>query len=253
VDRVPTTFPERAERLWALHSLVRAELFMFTQPGALSPNELLEALMEYVFRAQRWWKCSLRGWFALTIVLLACLGTTALSRHRGLAKALGTADCTVPLAAAAVALALDALLLALWAPVHQHCRSVAEAAANNYRHLRHAMMLSFIGAFEFAGLDSVDAEKAKFDSSMCVICLEPFAHGNLVARLPCGHLFHADCISDWLFQRAVCPLRCECSIPTLVSMRRSGNMGAHRDISANADGDDVAAASSASSLMEVAV
>lgn len=41
---------------------------------------------------------------------------------------------------------------------------------------------------------------------LCVICLEDFLVGDEVLRLPCAHLFHATCASEWLRHKPVCPL-----------------------------------------------
>ncbi|KAK1942200.1 E3 ubiquitin-protein ligase [Phytophthora citrophthora] len=44
------------------------------------------------------------------------------------------------------------------------------------------------------------------EHNVCVICLD----GNLlesdVEALPCGHVFHAHCIAQWLQYRRVCPV-----------------------------------------------
>lgn len=47
----------------------------------------------------------------------------------------------------------------------------------------------------------------------CSICLDEFEDGEAVRQiLPCGHLFHADCIRPWLTQRSGnCPL-CKVSV-----------------------------------------
>jgi hypothetical protein len=39
----------------------------------------------------------------------------------------------------------------------------------------------------------------------CVICVEPFALGSQFVRLPCGHLFHGECVKAWLQRRNTCP------------------------------------------------
>jgi len=42
----------------------------------------------------------------------------------------------------------------------------------------------------------------------CTICLGDFKHNSKVRRLPCFHLFHRNCIDQWLLFRAnrpVCP------------------------------------------------
>ena len=41
----------------------------------------------------------------------------------------------------------------------------------------------------------------------CPICLEDFKEGDPVKRLPCGHIFHAACVKEWVVEvRGVCPL-----------------------------------------------
>lgn len=32
----------------------------------------------------------------------------------------------------------------------------------------------------------------------CVMCLEEQKIGDLATKLPCGHLFHVDCVKQWL-------------------------------------------------------
>uniref|UniRef100_A0A7S2XDY7 RING-type domain-containing protein n=1 Tax=Lotharella oceanica TaxID=641309 RepID=A0A7S2XDY7_9EUKA len=50
----------------------------------------------------------------------------------------------------------------------------------------------------------------------CTICREDFQidkQKEKAASLPCGHLFHVDCIKPWLMKRNVCPL-CRYSLPS---------------------------------------
>ncbi|GJN33684.1 hypothetical protein PR202_gb22305 [Eleusine coracana subsp. coracana] len=41
----------------------------------------------------------------------------------------------------------------------------------------------------------------------CRVCLARFEPESAVDKLPCGHLFHSDCLETWLrYDRATCPL-----------------------------------------------
>jgi len=44
--------------------------------------------------------------------------------------------------------------------------------------------------------------------STCTICLDCFNDTDDAARLPCGHIFHSDCLREWLRVRLQCPFRC---------------------------------------------
>merc|ERR1740122_863086 len=40
----------------------------------------------------------------------------------------------------------------------------------------------------------------------CVICFEENVIGSKVARLPCGHVYHRECIEGWLNKHCTCPV-----------------------------------------------
>jgi len=40
----------------------------------------------------------------------------------------------------------------------------------------------------------------------CTICLGDFANGEEVRKMPCKHLFHTECIDEWLKKHKRCPL-----------------------------------------------
>ncbi len=44
------------------------------------------------------------------------------------------------------------------------------------------------------------------DKKDCVICLEEFQNGDEVITLPCFHLYHKQCIKDWLKKNGSCPI-----------------------------------------------
>lgn len=43
----------------------------------------------------------------------------------------------------------------------------------------------------------------------CCICLEDFALGDGLSKLPCKHVFHRNCLTSWAMHHNSCPLRCE--------------------------------------------
>ncbi|KAL8566460.1 hypothetical protein ACOMHN_015096 [Nucella lapillus] len=47
----------------------------------------------------------------------------------------------------------------------------------------------------------------------CTICLSEFEEGEDVRRLPCMHLFHMDCVDQWLSTNKNCPI-CRVDIQT---------------------------------------
>lgn len=39
----------------------------------------------------------------------------------------------------------------------------------------------------------------------CVICMMDFIYGDPIRFLPCMHIYHVDCIDDWLMRSFTCP------------------------------------------------
>lgn len=47
----------------------------------------------------------------------------------------------------------------------------------------------------------------------CVICLEDLSEGREAVSMPCSHLFHGDCIEEWLNTSHKCPI-CRFKMPS---------------------------------------
>ena len=51
-----------------------------------------------------------------------------------------------------------------------------------------------------------DVTKLDSEKKNCVICLEDFKIGDKTTILPCIHLFHSNCIQNWLKSQNSCPI-----------------------------------------------
>jgi Ring finger domain len=49
----------------------------------------------------------------------------------------------------------------------------------------------------------------------CSICLVEFCNGEVIRSIPCGHVFHATCLSCWLQSETTCPLCREICQPVI--------------------------------------
>jgi len=62
-------------------------------------------------------------------------------------------------------------------------------------------------------LPEVVISKEQVDANVeCSVCKEEFEHGEIVLGIPCGHLYHEECISPWLKQQNTCP-NCRYELP----------------------------------------
>ena len=52
----------------------------------------------------------------------------------------------------------------------------------------------------------IDIKKLNEENKRCTICLEDFKYNDIVIYLPCFHIFHKNCIINWIKKNAVCPL-----------------------------------------------
>ena len=51
-----------------------------------------------------------------------------------------------------------------------------------------------------------DESKLESEKKNCVICLEDFKNKDKAIILPCIHLFHKNCINNWLKTKNICPI-----------------------------------------------
>ena len=58
-----------------------------------------------------------------------------------------------------------------------------------------------------AGEDENDIERnASGENAGCSICLADYSDNETVTELPCGHLYHRNCVTEWLLAHTQCPL-----------------------------------------------
>ena len=44
------------------------------------------------------------------------------------------------------------------------------------------------------------------DNSKCIICLNKFKIGDRESTLPCLHIFHYNCLKNWMYEKRSCPI-----------------------------------------------
>ena len=53
---------------------------------------------------------------------------------------------------------------------------------------------------------NINDELKLWEDNTCSICLCDYVPGEECTKLPCGHLFHSECITSWLQLNRRCPL-----------------------------------------------
>ncbi|KAK8569653.1 hypothetical protein V6N13_046702 [Hibiscus sabdariffa] len=76
---------------------------------------------------------------------------------------------------------------------------------------------SSIEALEKVNWDGEDDRKRKLDDDSssvkgCIVCLDEFSDGDEVTLMLCGHVYHYNCIVEWLETSHLCPL-CRYQMP----------------------------------------
>lgn len=71
----------------------------------------------------------------------------------------------------------------------------------NHEHPTDQHILNELPETEIDDVTKLDPEKKN-----CVICLEDFKNGDKATVLPCIHLFHSNCIQNWLKTQNCCPI-----------------------------------------------
>eukprot|EP00099_Drosophila_melanogaster_P026208 NP_726563.1 uncharacterized protein Dmel_CG32850, isoform A [Drosophila melanogaster] len=60
-----------------------------------------------------------------------------------------------------------------------------------------------IGLMQYLPIGTYDGSSKK--ARECVICMAEFCVNEAVRYLPCMHIYHVNCIDDWLLRSLTCP------------------------------------------------
>ncbi|GAB4852653.1 hypothetical protein Ancab_016868 [Ancistrocladus abbreviatus] len=52
----------------------------------------------------------------------------------------------------------------------------------------------------------LDMPTVSASDDVCSVCMDDFRPDNVGKRVPCGHVYHAPCIADWIYSHNSCPL-----------------------------------------------
>jgi len=86
---------------------------------------------------------------------------------------------------------------------------VAHKALHIHRDLqRHLLVFRAVKACKFAEVP----EAARTHDTKCAICLADYKCSDLVLPLPCRHVFHLECLREWLQTGTTCPMRCDVAV-----------------------------------------
>ena len=55
-------------------------------------------------------------------------------------------------------------------------------------------------------LSTEPCDSPKADKETCCICIEPLEEQQITIQLKCNHIFHKDCILQWLQKELTCPI-----------------------------------------------
>lgn len=112
--------------------------------------------------------------------------------------------------------------------------SVVEANFDDSLHLDFGQLLSLgrsPAPLQLSGEEARSLPRVRFEAlerQHCSICLEHFRHGMLLTGLSCAHVFHVDCLAQWVQRSAQCP-NCRARVePCGPGTGTGANSAAHR-------------------------
>ena len=80
-----------------------------------------------------------------------------------------------------------------------------------------------------AGADHVQEAEEAEEADSCSICLQEYEPGEKVRYLPCQHVFHRDCVDEWLLgESRLCPMCKRSVVDAAQEQGAGGQQGAER-------------------------
>jgi len=74
-------------------------------------------------------------------------------------------------------------------------------------------VLSKLPVFKLEEKHCKKATDGKIENPNCAVCCNDIKLGDKAQLIPCGHIFHPDCIKPWFMQHNTCPI-CRYELPT---------------------------------------
>ena len=69
-----------------------------------------------------------------------------------------------------------------------------------------ASQIHRLKVFPFRSAETEQAKPGQWHQHECSVCMEALEEGDVCAELPCGHVFHRECVTEWLARRPSCPI-----------------------------------------------
>ncbi|CAM9258395.1 unnamed protein product [Chrysoparadoxa australica] len=66
---------------------------------------------------------------------------------------------------------------------------------------------------------SAGGKEGNYLTDACSVCLDDYDEGDACMKLPCGHVFHQDCIATWFRGSHCCPY-CQVEVDKLLDLKR---------------------------------
>ena len=88
--------------------------------------------------------------------------------------------------------------------LNNNINSIFEQLLSGASYHEHPTSQQILNALPETQID--DVTKLDSEKKNCVICLEDFKNGDRATILPCIHLFHTNCIKNWLKSQDSCPI-----------------------------------------------